>query len=106
MHLETPFVKRICEVWPNVWHDAVSAKTAPKDDYLKWRWLWDNAKFDIYELGRATGDGENVLKGIDVAITNKLIYPDGTVNSAVDMKLKFQYLTEDDKIQLGLTESK
>ena len=60
-----------------------------------WEWLWKNAKFSIAELKEKVGISfselalENKLKPL---IGNRVIYPDGTVNSFVQRYLREQVL--------------
>ena len=77
---------------------------APADPYDCWVWLWQAARFDAVELGQVTGLQQDALIGLDSAIGNKLIYPDGTINSKIEGGFKFQFKDETDKIKLGLTE--
>lgn len=101
MHLEIPFVDRICRCWPNIRVTMVYNKSAaPKDDYEKWLWLWNSAVFDPIELGQVTGLQQDCLLGLDAAIGNKLIYPDGSINNQIELSLKSLYLLEEDKIDV------
>jgi hypothetical protein len=56
-----------------------------------WKWLWDNATYRLSELKEKTGTSlseialDNKLKPL---IGNRIIYPDGTVNSFVERYLR------------------
>ena len=58
-----------------------------------WTWLWENARFSLAELREKIGTSlseialENKMKPL---IGNRIIYPDGTVNSFVQRYLRDQ----------------
>ena len=60
-----------------------------------WEWLWQNTKYSLSELKEKIGISfselslENKLKPL---IGNRIIYPDGTVNSFVQRYLREQVL--------------
>jgi len=60
-----------------------------------WEWLWENAKFSLSEFKEKIGISfselalENKMKPL---IGNRIIYPDGTVNSFVQRYLREQVL--------------
>ena len=60
-----------------------------------WEWLWQNTKYSLSELKEKIGVPfseialENKLKPL---IGNRIIYPDGTVNSFVERYLREQVL--------------
>jgi hypothetical protein len=60
-----------------------------------WEWLWENARFSLHELKEKVGisfselDLENKMKPL---IGNRIIYPDGTLNSFVQRYLREQVL--------------
>lgn len=74
-----------------VWHKE--KPTAPKGESASeiWEWLWENTKYSSTELIDRIGiplskSGlENKLKPL---IGNRIIYPDGTVNSFVQRYLR------------------
>ena len=58
-----------------------------------WRWLWRNTKFSLAELRAKTGVayGESVLASkLEPLIGNRILYPDGTVNSFVQRYMREQ----------------
>ncbi len=60
-----------------------------------WEWLWQNTKYSLSELKEKIGISfselalENKMKPL---IGNRIIYPDGTVNSFVQRYLREQVL--------------
>jgi len=58
-----------------------------------WEWLWENTTYSLKELKEKTGTSlseialENKMKPL---IGNRIIYPDGTVNSFVERYLREQ----------------
>lgn len=71
---------------------------------MKWRWLWDHCKFDPIQLAQLTGLKEAVLFGLDAAIGNRLIYPDGTISKTIDDKIRLPFMSEKDILEEGLIE--
>jgi hypothetical protein len=56
-----------------------------------WEWLWENTGFSLTELKAKTGVpySESVLEQkINLLIGNRILYPDGTVNSFVQRYLR------------------
>jgi hypothetical protein len=56
-----------------------------------WNWLWKNSRFSLTELKAKTGApySESVLKQkLKPLIGNRILYPDGTVNSFVQRYLR------------------
>lgn len=72
--------------------DKLTELTGRTDNEI-WEWLWQNAKFDLKELKEKTGVpySESVLEGkMKPLIGNRVIYPDGTMNSYVQRYLREQ----------------
>ena len=60
-----------------------------------WEWLWKNARFSVAELKEKVGIScsEEVLENkMKPLIGNRIIYPDGTVNSFVQRYLREKVL--------------
>jgi hypothetical protein len=58
-----------------------------------WQWLWDNAAFSMDALRNASGvPAERFESRLDTLIANRVIYPDGTVNSFVRRYLRERVL--------------
>ncbi len=58
-----------------------------------WEWLWENAKFSRTELKEKIGIpfSESAIEGkMRPLIGNRILYPDGTVNSFVQRYLREQ----------------
>ena len=59
----------------------------------EWEWLWENTNYSLKELKEKSGTSfseialENKMKPL---IGNRIIYPDGTVNSFVERYLREQ----------------
>ena len=56
-----------------------------------WEWLWKNSRFSLTELKAKTGApyAESVLEQrMKLLIGNRILYPDGTVNSFVQRYLR------------------
>ncbi len=77
---------------------SLEVKRAEKPTELKsktenevWEWLWENTRFSLAELKEKAGIplAESVLeKKMKPLIGNRILYPDGTVNSYVQRYLK------------------
>lgn len=66
-----------------------------KSEKEVWAWLWENTQFSWTELKEKIGIplSESVLEGkMRPLIGNRLLYPDGTVNSFVQRYLREQVL--------------
>ena len=60
-----------------------------------WEWLWKNIEFSLVELKEKTGVSysESVLKDkMKPLIGNRVLYPDGTINSFVQRYLRERVL--------------
>ena len=58
-----------------------------------WQWLWDNTKFSLKELMTKSAISEFKLnKQLQFLIGNRIIYPDGTINSFVQRYLREKVL--------------
>ncbi len=95
MMADTPELIKIVVAWT-----SLEVKRAERLTELKsktenevWEWLWENAKFSLVELKEKIGISfselalENKLK---LLVGNRVIYPDGTVNSFVQRYLREQ----------------
>lgn len=68
---------------------------ANESEYEVWEWLWENASFSLTEFKKKVGVpySESVLESkIRPLIGNKVLYPDGTVNSFVQRYLRERVL--------------
>lgn len=95
MIANNPELIKIIIAWSNL--DA-----KPADEFTKltgnsenevWKWLWENSRFSLTELKAKTGAAysESVLEQkMKPLIGNRILYPDGTVNSFVQRYLREQ----------------
>jgi hypothetical protein len=94
---DNPDLIKIAIAWTNLDVKPVDELTSLHGEYENeiWEWLWENAGFSIVELKEKVGISfselalENKLKPL---IGNRVIYPDGTVNSFVQRYLREQVL--------------
>ncbi len=60
-------------------------------EHIVWQWLWDNTVFSLAELKTKAGVpySESVLQNrMNLLIGNRVLYPDGTLNSFVQRYLR------------------
>ena len=88
---------RIIVAWSNL--DVKCAKRVTElsggSEREVWEWLWENAEYSKKELLEKVGVhlSEAVLEGkMKALIGNRILYPDGTVNSFVHRYLREQVL--------------
>jgi hypothetical protein len=94
---DNPDLIKIAIAWTNLDVKRAGELASPRGESESeiWEWLWDNARFSIVELKEKVGISfselalENKLKPL---IGNRVIYPDGTVNSFVQRYLREQVL--------------
>ena len=97
MVADNPDLIKIAIAWTNLDVKPASELTSPRGESESeiWEWLWKNTRFRIAELKEKVGISfselslENKLKPL---IGNRVIYPDGTVNSFVQRYLREQVL--------------
>jgi len=59
-----------------------------------WRWLWDSVAFSKEEFfGRVPGATEKTEQKFAALVANRVLYPDGTLNSFVEKYLQERVLT-------------
>jgi hypothetical protein len=88
---------KIVVAWTNIDIKPIRNLTeAPSNcEVESWEWLWGNAAYSLKELKEKTGTSlsENALGNkLKPVIGNRIIYPDGTVNSYVERYLRDQVL--------------
>ncbi|MEW6200618.1 MAG: hypothetical protein AB1546_01470 [bacterium] len=70
-----------------------------------WNWLWENTRFSLDEVKVKSAVSTNEIgTGMDLLIANRIIYPDGTVNSFVQRYLRekvFKLFVERPKRAIG-----
>jgi hypothetical protein len=70
--------------------DELTTLTGDSENEI-WDWLWENSRFSLTELKANTGVPyvESVLEQkMKLLIGNRILYPDGTVNSFVQRYLR------------------
>jgi len=86
---------RIVIAWPNmktsITKNIVPLKTDVESEI--WDWLWRNTEFSIDELRMKSSLSSHQINGwLRPLIANRIIYPDGTVNSFVQRYLRERVL--------------
>lgn len=88
---------KIVVAWTNlnVKHAEKLTELEGEGENEVWEWLWENAKYSKKELMEKTGIhfSEIALNSkLEPLIGNRILYPDGTVNSFVQRYLREQVL--------------
>jgi len=92
---DSPELIKIVIAWANTTVDRAEDATALSDESENaiWQWLWSNATFSEEELLAKSGQSryrfDQELKKL---IGNRILYPDGTVNSFVQRYLREKVL--------------
>ena len=94
---DNPELIKIVVVWTNLDVKRADKLTRLPDESESgiWEWLWQNTKYLLSELKEKVGISfselslENKMKPL---IGNRIIYPDGTVNSFIQRYLRAQVL--------------
>ena len=94
---DNPDLIKIVVVWTNLDVKRADKLTRLPDESESgiWEWLWQNTKYLLSELKEKIGISfselslENKMKPL---IGNRIIYPDGTVNSFIQRYLRAQVL--------------
>ena len=59
-----------------------------------WRWLWENTEYSVSALmNRIPGATEQTEQKFRALVANRILYPDGTVNTFVKKYLEERVLT-------------
>lgn len=88
-----PDLEKIIVAWMSldVKQKSILEEPPGEDECMVWEWLWDNTIYNICELKEKLGTSlsipalENRMKPL---IGNRIIYPDGAVNSFVQRFLR------------------
>lgn len=86
---------RIIVAWPNTAVRKSRRPTRLRSDceHEIWEWLWKNTKFSRAELLWKSGISEHGFgRKLETLIGNRVLYPDGTVNSFVHRYLRERVL--------------
>lgn len=92
---DNPDLVKIVVAWTNLDVRRADTPMGPTDDSEgeAWEWLWGNTTYRLGELKEKIGTSlseialENKMKPL---IGNRIIYPDGSVNSFVERYLREQ----------------
>ncbi len=90
---DNPELIKIVIAWSNLDvkpRDELTILAGDSENEL-WGWLWENSRFSLAELKAKTGApyAESVLEQkMKPLIGNRILYPDGTVNSFVQRYLR------------------
>jgi len=92
-----PDMVKLVVAWINLDVRCTDELTEPKgeSESESWEWLWQNTEYSLSELKERTGISfsESALANkMKPLIQNRVIYPDGTVNSFVQRYLRDQVL--------------
>ncbi|HOY64056.1 MAG: hypothetical protein BWY28_02285 [bacterium ADurb.Bin236] len=86
---------RIVIAWQNT-KISISKEITPLNTDIEsevWDWLWENTEFSLDELSvKSVLSSYDIEKRIKPLIANRILYPDGTVNSFVQRYLREQVL--------------
>jgi len=86
---------RIVIAWTNT-KTSVSKKISPLNTDVEseiWEWLWQNTEFSLDELRmKSSVSSLEIERLLRPLVANRLIYPDGTVNSFVQRYLRERVL--------------
>lgn len=86
---------RIVIAWTNT-KTAISKKISPLNTDVEsevWDWLWENTEFSLEELRIKSVLSSREIEGrLRPLIANRILYPDGTVNSFVQRYLRERVL--------------
>ena len=97
MIADNPEFIKIIIGWTNLEvRPAISlSQLAGESEHEIWRWLWENALFSLTELKAKIGVSysESILRNkLSPLIGNRILYPDGEINSFAQRYLREQVL--------------
>jgi len=87
---DTDLIK-IAVIWPNIpIRPVVGAPSYPANgtDVRKWNWLWSCVKFKPDDIAAGLGSRYLARTKLDALITNRILYPDGTLHSYMTRYLR------------------
>ena len=90
---DNPELTKIIIAWTNINVERINELIPLSNDSEReiWKWLWQNTKFSLAELKEKAdiSVADYVLeKKMKPLIGNRIIYPDGTINSYIQRYLK------------------
>jgi hypothetical protein len=87
---DEPHLIRIIVAWPNIRISRSKRLSQLQDnsDSAVWNWLWENTSYSREDLMVKSAVPENAFAAkMSVLIGNRVLYPDGTINSLVQRYL-------------------
>jgi len=86
----SPSLIRIVVAWMNMPIERRRRLTPfPQDAEQQWEWLWRNATYSTERLAKYMPSSDKELEQkVQALIANRVLYPDGTVNSYVERFLR------------------
>ncbi len=82
---------KIVVAWPTAAVERKTLSITPSTDseHEWWQWLWKNTRYSQAEIAERTGvRGQTLERKMQILIGNRVLYPDGTVNSFVQRYLR------------------
>jgi len=92
---DDPALMKIAIAWTSLDVRPAEEPTEPPDelDRKAWDWLWANVEYSVDELAEKSGlTAPLVERKLRPLIGNRVLYPDGTVNSFVQRYLRERVL--------------
>jgi len=92
---DDPALMKIAVAWTSLDVRPAEEPTDPPDelDRKAWDWLWANVEYSVDELAEKSGlTATLVERKLRPLIGNRVLYPDGTVNSFVQRYLRERVL--------------
>ena len=93
---DEPDLIRMTVAWANTgtrWRAKLTKPPLERGAHRWWDWLWQNTEYALPELARKSDLSEfEVERRLRLLIENRIIYPDGTVNSFVQRFLRAKVL--------------
>ena len=92
---DDPALTKIIVAWMSmaVGRSKKSVKLRSDSEHEVWQWLWKNTTHSRQELMAKSGlYGNDLGRKLETLIGNRIIYPDGTVNSFVQRYLREKVL--------------
>jgi hypothetical protein len=92
---DDPALMKIAVAWTSLDVRPAEESTDPPDelDRKAWDWLWANVEYSVDELAEKSGlTAALVERKLRPLIGNRVLYPDGTVNSFVQRYLRERVL--------------
>ncbi len=92
---DDPALMKIAVAWTTTTTSRTQRATALSDESENqtWRWLWTNTEYSRDELIQKSGISSYQLDSkLDLLIGNRILYPDGTINSFVQRYLRDKVL--------------